>query len=68
MLIKQNKQGIYLTFTALIISFTSTNMLIFYFEQFSTIIMVAFQILLLIGLIEYNRRLNLKIYNFYYSG
>ena len=57
MLIRQRRAGIFLAFTALVISFTGTNILVFYFEQFSTMIMVAIQFVLLFCLIEYQRRM-----------
>jgi hypothetical protein len=56
MLARQNRYGVYLAFVGLAISFTAANLLVFYFEQFSTLIMVAFQFVILFGLIEYYRR------------
>jgi len=52
----QNKMGVYLGIIGLFVSLTVTNLLVFYFEQFSTMIMVTFQFITLFGLIEYRRK------------
>ncbi len=58
LLLRQNKTGVLLAFTGLFIYFTSANILVFYFEQFSTIIMVAIQFAVLLGLLDYQRRIS----------
>jgi hypothetical protein len=57
LLLRQNKIGINLAFSGLFIYFTSANLLVFYFEQFSTMIMVAIQFAVLFCLIDYQRRI-----------
>jgi hypothetical protein len=49
--------GSALAFTALIFSLTTLNVLLFYFEQFSTIITTSIQFALVFALIRYRRRL-----------
>ena len=53
---KQNKLGTTVGNIGLFMSLTTMNILLFYFEQFSTIITVTIQFLLIIGLIVYRRR------------
>jgi hypothetical protein len=55
-LARQNKLGVYMGITGLFVSLTITNLLVFYFEQFSTMIMVTFQFIILFGLIEYRQK------------
>jgi hypothetical protein len=55
-LARQNKMGVYLGIIGLLVSLTVTNLLVFYFEQFSTMIMVTFQFITLFGLVEYRRK------------
>lgn len=51
------KRGSALGSVALLLSLTTVNLLLFYFEQFSTIITTAIQFILLSGLFYYRRRL-----------
>jgi hypothetical protein len=51
------KAGTGLALIALIISLTALNLLLYYFEQFSTIITTTIQFVLLIALIRYRRHL-----------
>jgi hypothetical protein len=55
-LARQSKPGVYLALTGLIIYFTAGNLIVFYFEQFSTLIMVAIQFAVLFVLLEFQRR------------
>lgn len=57
MLVGQNRAGSTLAFVALILSLTTVNLLLFYFEQFSTIITTTFQFLILAGTYSYRQRL-----------
>jgi hypothetical protein len=50
-------RGCALGYAALILSLSTVNLLLFYFEQFSTIITTSIQFLLLLGLLFYRRRL-----------
>jgi hypothetical protein len=45
-----------LAYYGLLVSLTITNLLVFYFEQFSTIITASIQLLILLGLMRYRRR------------
>jgi hypothetical protein len=54
--VKRNKQGAAMGYVALLLSLTTVDILLFYFEQFSTIITTAIQFLLLIGIVVYQRR------------
>ena len=50
-------EGAALAYTALLLSLTTVNLLLFYFEQFSTIITTLIQFILLLEIIYYQRRL-----------
>ncbi|HEY70544.1 MAG TPA: hypothetical protein G4O08_08180 [Anaerolineae bacterium] len=52
----KERLGERLAYYGLLVSLTVTNLLVFYFEQFSTIITASIQFLLLLGLIRYRRR------------
>jgi hypothetical protein len=54
-LAKKNRLGALLGYMALLLSLTTVNLLLFYFEQFSTIITTSLQFLLLLGIIHYRR-------------
>jgi len=54
---KRTKQGIGLAYIALLLSLTTVNLLLFYFEQFSTIMTTLIQFALLLEIIYYQRRL-----------
>lgn len=53
---KQNRLGTAVGNVGLFMSLTTMNVLLFYFEQFSTLITAAIQFLLIIGIIVYRRR------------
>lgn len=55
-LLKKEKAGIWLGYFDLLITLTVVNILIFYFDQFSTIIFAALQFLLLVALMRYKDR------------
>jgi hypothetical protein len=55
---KRNKLGMAIGNVALLLSLTTVDILLFYFEQFSTIITTAIQFLLLIGIAFYRRRMS----------
>jgi hypothetical protein len=57
---KRNKAGTTVGIVALLLSLTTVNLLLFYFEQFSTVITTAVQFLLLVGITIYRRRLAVK--------
>ena len=54
-LVKKNQQGALVGYIALLVSLTTVNLLLFYFEQFSTIITTSLQFLLLLGIIHYRK-------------
>jgi hypothetical protein len=56
-LFKFEKRGVMLGIVDLLVTLTIVNPLVFYFEQFSTLIVAAFQFILLILLIRYRKRL-----------
>jgi hypothetical protein len=58
LIVGRKKQGAALGFMALLLSLTTVNLLLFYFEQFSTIITTSIQFLLLLGLVYYQRKLS----------
>lgn len=54
---RKDRLGSLLAYSALLLSLTTINILLFYFEQFSTISSTAFQFLLLGGILLFRRRL-----------
>lgn len=57
-LAKKDRLGALLGYIALLVSLTMVNLLLFYFEQFSTIITTSLQFLLLLGIIHYRKELS----------
>lgn len=55
-ILKAEKTGVWMGLVSLLISLTVVNLLVFYFEQFSTIIVTALQFVLLILLMRYKQR------------
>lgn len=53
--IRKEKLGITLSFYGLLLSIATVDLFIFYFDQFSSIIMAIVQFLVLLGLIHYRR-------------
>jgi hypothetical protein len=51
----KNRQAINLGFLCLLVSVAVLDMLLFFFEQFSTVLTVGFQFILLFGLMHYRR-------------
>jgi hypothetical protein len=56
LLLGKEKRGIQISTISLLLSLTTVNLLVFYFEQFSTIIPATIQFLLLLGLFRYRKR------------
>ncbi len=56
MLFRKESFGLRLAYYGLLVSLTITNLLVFYFEQFSTIITAAIQFILLLVVLRYRRR------------
>ncbi len=56
MLIGREKLGVGLGILALLLSLTAVNLLVFYFDQFSTIVLAAAQVVVLLGLYHFRRR------------
>lgn len=52
---KRNRSGAAVGYLGLLLSLTTVNILLFYFEQFSTIITTSIQFLLLMGMMIYRR-------------
>lgn len=57
MVIGREKEGVRLGEVALLVSFTVVNLFVFYFEQFSSIILAFIQFLLLLAVFHYQGRL-----------
>jgi hypothetical protein len=55
LIFKRDKAGIQVGYAALLISLTTVDVLLFYYEQFSTILTTLVQFLLLIGISVYRR-------------
>ncbi|PKN97952.1 MAG: hypothetical protein CVU42_13600 [Chloroflexi bacterium HGW-Chloroflexi-4] len=55
-LIKKEKLGTWLGMISLILAITMVNLLVFYFEQFSTILLATFQFLVLVLIMRYRKR------------
>lgn len=53
---RKNQLGAALAYLGLLLSLTTVDILLFYFEQFSSIITTAIQFLLLVGVLIYRRR------------
>jgi hypothetical protein len=56
LIIGKYPHGIYLANIALLLSLTVVNLLVFYFDQFSTIILASLQFLTLLGVIRYRKK------------
>jgi hypothetical protein len=54
--LRKKRSGAALAYFGLLLSLTTVDILLFYFEQFSTIITTAVQFLLLVGVLVYRRR------------
>lgn len=55
LLAKRNRLGALVGYISLLVSLTTVNLLLFYFEQFSTIITTSLQFLLLLGIIQFRK-------------
>ncbi len=56
LVVGKEPRGIQYSIIGLLLSLTTVNLLVFYFEQFSTIITAIIQFLLLLGVIHYRKR------------
>ena len=56
LLLGREKMGVGLGILALLLSLTAVNLLVFYFDQFSTIVVAAAQLVVLLGLYHFRRR------------
>ncbi len=56
LILGKDSGGLQVGSLSLMLSLTTVNLLVFYFEQFSTILPAAIQFLLLLGVIRYRRR------------
>jgi hypothetical protein len=54
--LRSERVGVWLGLIALLVSLTVVNLLVFYFDQFSTIVLAAYQFVLMVLLIRYQRR------------
>ncbi len=59
--IGKDRRALDLSYAGLILSLTVVNLLVFYFDQFATIVYAIFQLMLLIGVITYRDRFLEKI-------
>jgi hypothetical protein len=59
--INKDRRGVFLGYFTLLLALTMVNLLVFYFDQFSTILQAMIQFLVLLGLLRY-RRLYLSRY------
>jgi len=55
LIVGRNERGIQLSFFSLLLSLTVVNLFVFYFDQFSTIILAVIQLLLLGGVVHYRK-------------
>lgn len=55
LLLRQVERGLQISYFALLLSLTTVNLLVFYFDQFSTILPASIQFLLLLAVIYYRR-------------
>lgn len=55
-LLGKERRGFHFAYLGLLLSLTTVNLLVFYFEQFSTILSALIQFALLLGLLYYRRR------------
>lgn len=53
---KQESKGISLSYYTILVSLTGVNLVVFYFEQFSSIILATIQLMLLLGILNYRKR------------
>ena len=56
LVMRKERTGMSVAYFALLLALTVVDLLVFYFEQFSTIVPVALQLVLLLGVISYRRR------------
>jgi hypothetical protein len=56
LLVGKKRQAFDLGYLSLLLSLTVLDMLLFYFEQFSTVLIVAFQFIMLFGVMHYRRK------------
>lgn len=56
LVIRRERLGIRLAYFGLLVALTITNLLVFYFEQFSTIVTASIQFVLMLGVLRYRRR------------
>jgi hypothetical protein len=56
LLLGKERWGVAIAYFSLLLSLTVTNLLVFYFEQFSTIIPASIQLLLLMAVLMYRRK------------
>ena len=61
LMIGRDRWGVAIAYFSLLFSLTVTNLLVFYFEQFSTIIPALIQFALLMGVLLYRRRYLAKV-------
>lgn len=54
--VRSERVGVWLGITALLISMTVVNLLVFYFDQFSTIVLATYEFVLMMLIIRYQRR------------
>ncbi len=60
LIIGKEFRGIQLGSIGLLLSLTAVNLLVFYFDQFSTIILATIQFLLLLGVIHFRKRYQIR--------
>jgi hypothetical protein len=56
LLMGRERRAMMFSYFALLMSLTTVNLLVFFYEQFSTIVLAVLQLGLLIGVIQYRRR------------
>jgi hypothetical protein len=56
LIVGRDKQGNEVGYVGLLFSLTIVNLLIFYFEQFGNVLLTLFELLLLLGIIQYRSR------------
>jgi hypothetical protein len=57
LILRRDRLGVGSAYAGLLLSLTVVNLLVFYFEQFSTIVTAMVQFVLLVGVLRYRSRL-----------
>jgi hypothetical protein len=56
LIVRRTNAGLYVGYFALLVSLAVLDLLLFYFEQFSSVLIVAFHFIILAGIMRYRRK------------